>query len=137
MENILKVSSKKGLNIPKPWATFFGMNNSIALSLMLDKFTSSVEQDREFKLKQVEYSKFITYHSFKKACEYFDSIGLLRVYEDVNGIQAGVSYKINPKKFDKVCELSLSCDILYDYEVLIKDYTKEDFNLKEIERVIK
>lgn len=137
MENIIKITTKKGLNIPKPWATFFGMGEAIVLSLMLDKFAKSVEEGREFKLPKREYSSFITYHSFKKACNYFESIGLLRLYDDVNGVQAGVSYKINPKKFDEICKITILCDILYDYESLIKEYIKEDFSIRDIEQAIK
>jgi hypothetical protein len=137
MKNTIKLNQSKSLNVQSTWVTFFGMSEAVALILMVDKFIESTEQDREFKLPKREYDKFISYHNFKKACKYFEMIGLLRCFEDVNGIQAGVSYKINSKKLEGICEISLLCDIIYRYEELIKEYIGDDFSITDIKEAIK
>lgn len=136
MKNIIKASQTKSLNIQKPLVTFFSLNNAIVLTLMTDKFIESIEENRLFKLKNTEYAPFITYHNFTKAVDYFERIGLLRTYEDVNGIQAGKSYMLNPNMLEKIFAVSLKCSDIIDYSEYIKEYVKEDFSINDIERAI-
>ena len=95
MKSIMETFNNKSLNIQKPFINFFGLNEAIVLTLMIEKFIYSTEQNRTFKLPKSEYSPFVKYHSFMKATEYFQSLGLLLVKEDVNGIQAGKDYILN------------------------------------------
>ena len=137
MKSILEAFNKRDLNIQKPLVAFFGMNNATILTLMTEKFLYSTEENRRFKLKKTEYSQFVTYHSFTKAVEYFERMGILRTYDDANGIQMGLDYQLNPNKLETIFNISLRCSNKSDYFDYINEYTKEDFNLKEIERAIK
>jgi len=137
MKSILEAFNKRDLNIQKPLVAFFNLNNAIVLTLMTEKFLYSTEENRKFKLKKTEYSQFVTYHSFTKAVEYFERMGILRTYDDANGIQMGLDYQLNPNKLETIFNISLRCSNKSDYFDYINEYTKEDFNLKEIERAIK
>jgi len=137
MKSILEAFNKRDLNIQKPLVAFFNLNNAIILTLMTEKFLYSTEENRRFKLKNTEYNQFTTYHSFTKAVEYFESISLLRVYDDANGIQMGKDYQLNPTKLEKIFELSLKCSDKSDYSDYIKDNVKDNFSIREIELAIK
>lgn len=137
MKHILEANSTKSLNIQKPFIGFFGMNEAITLTLMMEKFINSIEQNRAFKMPKSEYGQFVTYHSFMKATDYFETIGLLRICEDVNGIQMGKTYLLNPTKLEKICEICLICSKKPDYLDYINEYVKDNFNINEIKQALK